>query len=157
MNFVFISINECTDYIHWLSSGLAGKLSPVERENPATIRRRLQAAATALGAKLIIKRSGSDVYFWQEGRKDEQPRHRRGRQRRPQEETAAPDQTVIESEFPDSGNSVPLIPRRALFSNPDKALPKLSPSGSRISYYWERLIDDSWWTGQYGLPLQQAL
>jgi dipeptidyl aminopeptidase/acylaminoacyl peptidase len=127
-------LHEYIRYIQQLPKGQAGKLSPLERENPATIRRRLQAAATALGAKLIIKHSGRDVYFWQEGRKDEQPRHRRGRKRRSQEETAAPDQTVIESEFPGSGNSVPLIPRRALFSNPDKALPKLSPSGSRISH-----------------------
>jgi hypothetical protein len=29
-------LNEYADYIHRLSSGQAGKLSPVERENPAT-------------------------------------------------------------------------------------------------------------------------
>ena len=67
-------MSEHADYIHQLSSGQAGKLSPVERENPATIRRRLQAAATALGTKLIIKRSGENIYFWSEDRGDEQPR-----------------------------------------------------------------------------------
>jgi hypothetical protein len=52
------------------------------KENPATIRRRLQAAATVLGIKLIIKRSGEDVYFWSEDRGDEQPRRKRSYTRR---------------------------------------------------------------------------
>lgn len=82
-------MNEYADYIQQLPKGQAGKLSPVERENPATIRRRLQAAATALGTKLIIKRSGEDVYFWKEER-EEEPRTKRRytRRNKRQEETA---------------------------------------------------------------------
>jgi dipeptidyl aminopeptidase/acylaminoacyl peptidase len=127
-------LNEYASYIQKLPQAQAGILRPMENENSATIRRRLVAAAKALGTNLIIKRSGADIYFWKEGGAEEQPRRRRGRQRRLQEEIAALDQNVIEPEFPGLDNSVPLIPRRALFSNPDKALPELSPSGSRISY-----------------------
>ncbi len=54
-------LNEYTDYIYQLSSRQAGKLSPVEREKPATIRRRLHAAAKALGTKLIIKMSSPSL------------------------------------------------------------------------------------------------
>src|SRR5918999_1674572 len=82
-------LNEYAAYIQQLPQGQTGKIHVLEQENPLTVRRRLQAAATALGTKLIIKRSGEDVYFWSEDREDEQPRTKRGRQRRPQEETAA--------------------------------------------------------------------
>jgi hypothetical protein len=83
-------MNEYADYIQQLPKGQAGKLHPVENEKPLTIRRRLAVAAQALGINLIIKRSGSDLYFWQEGREEEQPRRKRRytRRNKRQEETA---------------------------------------------------------------------
>jgi len=99
-------LNEYTDYIHQLSSRQAGKLSPVERENPTTIRRRLHAAAKALGTKLIIKRSGEDVYFWSEDRKDEQPKPKRSYTRRNKRGRAGdyfPPQPFIEPELTEQG------------------------------------------------------
>jgi hypothetical protein len=117
-------MSEHADYIHQLSSGQAGKLSPVERENPATIRRRLHAAATALGTKLIIKRSGEDVYFWKEDGAEEEPSHRRGR--RPRRGRAGDllllnqsfsepprvEPGVIEEEFPELGQLASEAQRR---------------------------------------------
>ncbi len=93
-------LNEYADYIHQLSSGQAGKLSPIEKEHPATIRRRLAVAAQALGMPLIIKRSGSYVYFWRDGEEEEQPRSKRRytRRMRSGEETTAPDQPFKEPE-----------------------------------------------------------
>ena len=74
-------------YIQQISQGQAGKLHLGEQENPVTIRRRLVLAAQALDIKLI-KRSGKDMYFWRENGAEEQPRPRRGRRPRRQEETA---------------------------------------------------------------------
>ncbi len=99
-------LNEYTDYIYQLSSRQAGKLSPVEREKPATIRRRLHAAAKALGTKLIIKRSGEDVYFWSEDREDEQLRPKRSYTRRNRRGRAGdyfPPQPFIEPELGEHG------------------------------------------------------
>jgi hypothetical protein len=56
----------------------AGNLRIGESENPLTIRRRLVVAAQTLGIPLIIKRSGSELYFWRESREEEQPRSKRG-------------------------------------------------------------------------------
>jgi hypothetical protein len=67
-------INEYADYIQQLSSGQAGRLRGGESENPMAIRRRLAAAAKAMHINLIIKRSGTDVYFWRENGGGEQPR-----------------------------------------------------------------------------------
>jgi hypothetical protein len=75
-------INEYTRYIRLLSQGQAGKLSPLENENPATIRRRLDSVAKATGAKLIIRRSGEDVYFWSESTTEEQPKRSYSRRSR---------------------------------------------------------------------------
>jgi hypothetical protein len=49
---------------------------------------------------LIIKRSGNDLYFWQEGRAEEQPRAKRRYTRRAtQEEESTPlDQAFVEIE-----------------------------------------------------------
>ena len=60
----------------------AGRLRIGAEEKPATIRRRLGVAAKTLGIPLIIKRSGTDVYFWRENGGEEQPRPRRGRRPR---------------------------------------------------------------------------
>jgi hypothetical protein len=99
-------LNQYADYIHQLSSGQAGKLSPVGKEKPATIRRRLQAAATALGTKLIIKRSGENIYFWSEDRGDEQPKTKRSYTRRNRRGRAGdyfPPQPFIEPELGEQG------------------------------------------------------
>jgi hypothetical protein len=73
-------INEYADYIQQVPQGQAGKLTVGADEKHTTVRRRLVSAAQALGRNLIIKRSGSDIYFWSEERREEQPR--RGRPRR---------------------------------------------------------------------------
>ena len=75
-------LHEYIDYITNLPKGEAGKLSTGAEETPATIRRRLGVAAKTLGIPLIIKRSGTDVYFWREDGGEEQPRPRRGRRPR---------------------------------------------------------------------------
>ncbi len=69
-------LNQYITYIQQLPSGQAGKLHPVEREKPFTIRRWLARAAQTLGIPLIIKRCGEDVYFWREDEREEQPRRR---------------------------------------------------------------------------------
>jgi hypothetical protein len=91
-------INEYADYIQEVTSGQAGKLHAVEDENSLTIRRRLISAANALGIQIIIKRSGSDLYFWREN--EEQPRTKRRytRRARPEEETTPLDQEFVEVE-----------------------------------------------------------
>jgi hypothetical protein len=96
-------ISEYADYIQRVTSGQGGKLHVLENENPLTIRRRLMQAAQVLDAKLVIKRSGQDVYFWKEDGAGEEPRIRRGRRRMRQdepvtEETTALDQSFIEIE-----------------------------------------------------------
>jgi hypothetical protein len=73
-------INEYADYIQQLPQGEAGKLSIGADEKHTAIRRRLVTAAKAMNIRLIIKRSGNDLYFWREEREAEQPR--RGRPRR---------------------------------------------------------------------------
>jgi hypothetical protein len=93
-------LNEYADYIQQLPPGQAGKLSPVENEKPLTIRRRLMQAAHALGTNLIIKRSGTNVYFWREGTEEAQSRSKRRytRRRGTQDEITAPDQPFTEPE-----------------------------------------------------------
>ena len=59
-------LDEYIDYITNLPKGQAGRLRIGAEETPATIRRRLGVAAKTLGIPLIIKRSGTDVYFWRE-------------------------------------------------------------------------------------------
>jgi hypothetical protein len=71
-------LHEYADYIQQLPQGQAGKLHPVEQEKHVTIRRPLAVAAKALGVPLTIKRSGVDIYFWREDRREEEPRRRPG-------------------------------------------------------------------------------
>jgi hypothetical protein len=87
-------------YIQKLATGQAGRLRGGVQENPLTIRRRLVTAAQMLGINLIIKRSGSDVYFWRENGEEEQPRRKRRytRRRRTDAETTTPDQPFSASE-----------------------------------------------------------
>jgi hypothetical protein len=91
-------LNEYAGYIQQLTPGKAGKIHLFEDENPATVRRRLGVAAQAMGVTLIIRRSGEDVYFWREGRAEEQPRQRNGRRRQRHEETAEREQPLREQE-----------------------------------------------------------
>src|SRR5918992_679163 len=65
-------LDEFIDYITNLPTGQAGKLSIGVEETPTTTRRRLGVAAKTLGIPLIIKRSGTDVYFWRENGEEEQ-------------------------------------------------------------------------------------
>jgi hypothetical protein len=83
-------MNAYIDYIQQVAAGQAGKLHVVEQENPLTIRRRLVTAAQAMHIPLTIKRSRNDLYFWREGREEEQPRRKRSytRRNKRQEETA---------------------------------------------------------------------
>jgi hypothetical protein len=91
-------LHEYIDYITQLPKGQAGRLRVGEQEKHATVRRRLVSAANALHIPLIIKRSGNDLYFWQENGGDEQPRRKRSytRRERSQDEITAPDQPVDE-------------------------------------------------------------
>jgi hypothetical protein len=69
-------MQEYIHYIRQIPHGQAGKLHLGEHENPVTIRRLVQAAQ-AIDTKLIIKRSGQDMYFWKESGEAEQPRSKR--------------------------------------------------------------------------------
>ena len=93
-------LHEYIDYITNLPKGEAGKLSTGAEETPATIRRRLGVAAKTLGIPLIIKRSGTDIYFWREDAGGEQPRSKRRYTRRamPDEESTPMDQAFVEIE-----------------------------------------------------------
>ena len=52
-------------YIKKVTPGMTGRLMPFKGETPAAVRRRLGAAARALGVKLTVKRVGDRVFFWQ--------------------------------------------------------------------------------------------
>ncbi len=67
-------IAEYLRYIEQLGDGEAGRLRAAEGEPITTVRRRLGAAARQLEKTLTIRRTGDEVYFWQE-------RRRRGRGR----------------------------------------------------------------------------
>ena len=71
-------INEYIEYLNQLQDGQAGRLQPVEGEGIMTVRRRIGAAAKAVGKDLVIKRSGDTIYFWAA----DAPRRRRGRPRK---------------------------------------------------------------------------
>jgi hypothetical protein len=92
-------MTEYASYIQQLPTGQAGKLRMGAQENPLTIRRRLHTAAMLLGIHLIIKRSGTDVYFWRDSRAEESPKPklRYTRRGKPHEETATPEQYFRES------------------------------------------------------------
>ena len=51
-------------YIKKVTPGLTGRLTPSKGETPAAVRRRLGAAAAAMGVKLTVKRVGDRVFFW---------------------------------------------------------------------------------------------
>lgn len=51
-------------YIKKVPAGETGRLTPGKGETPAAVRRRLGAAAKALGVQLKVKRVGDRVFFW---------------------------------------------------------------------------------------------
>jgi hypothetical protein len=97
-------INEYVDYIQQVTKGQAGKLTIGADEKHTAVRRRLATAAKAMNINLIIKRSENELYYWQEGREEKQPRAKRQytRRIRPDEEPAM-DQTISELEEDQQG------------------------------------------------------
>lgn len=69
-------LREYMEYIEQVPTGQAGRLQPAPGETPSAVRRRLGAAAKALGLTLVIRRADDQVYFWVEG---QDGRKRRGR------------------------------------------------------------------------------
>jgi hypothetical protein len=118
-------MNEYANYIQQLPTGQAGRLRIEEQEKHATVRHRLGVAAKALGINLIIKRSGNDLYFWQEDTEEEQSRSKRRYTRRgragdflPGQSFGAPQDvrdpeengyTVTEEDSPEVGETEPVV------------------------------------------------
>lgn len=68
-------LQEYIGYIERVGPGEAGKLEAGEGETTQAIRRRLGAAAEALGKRLDFRRADSTVYFWvADGRRRGRPR-----------------------------------------------------------------------------------
>ena len=68
-------LQEYMGYIQHVASGQAGKLGPGEGETTQALRRRLNAAAEALGKELQVRRTADAVYFWApEGQRRGRPR-----------------------------------------------------------------------------------
>ena len=57
-------LQEYIGYIRRLAPGEAGRLEAGDGETTQAIRRRLNAAAQALGKELHVRRSANAVYFW---------------------------------------------------------------------------------------------
>ena len=69
-------LQEYVGYIERVAPGEAGKLEAGEGEATQAIRRRLNAAATALGKNLEYRRTDTVVYFWpSDGRRRGRPRN----------------------------------------------------------------------------------
>ena len=72
-------VGEYIGYIERVGAGEAGVLTAGEGETTQAIRRRLGAAAEALGRSLEVRRTGNVVYFWtQEDRRRGRPRRTTG-------------------------------------------------------------------------------
>ncbi|MDE2838671.1 MAG: hypothetical protein OXL97_14385 [Chloroflexota bacterium] len=69
-------IQEYIGYIQRVAPGEAGRLTVSEGETTQALRRRLNAAAEALGTSLDVRRTANAVYFWGAERR------RRGRPRK---------------------------------------------------------------------------
>ncbi len=69
-------LQEYMGYIEQVPPGQAGRLQASAGETASAVRRRLGAAAKALGKSLVIRRSNDQVYFWLEA---QDGRRRRGR------------------------------------------------------------------------------
>ncbi len=69
-------LQEYIGYIQRVAPGEAGRLTVSEGETTQALRRRLNAAAEALGTTLDVRRTANAVYFWGTDRR------RRGRPRK---------------------------------------------------------------------------
>ena len=69
-------LQEYIGYIRRVGAGQAGMLTVGERETTQALRRRLNAAAEALGRSLEVRRTHNSIYFWEAGER------RRGRPRK---------------------------------------------------------------------------
>ena len=61
-------MKEYVGYIEQLKDGQAEKLRATDGETVAAVRRRLGAAAKLIGKDLVIKRSGDEVFFWDQSK-----------------------------------------------------------------------------------------
>ena len=59
-----ILLKQYQGYIKRVAPGVTGRLTPDKGETPAAVRRRLGAAAKAMGVQLSVKRVGDRVFFW---------------------------------------------------------------------------------------------
>ena len=53
------------DYLTHLNTGEAGRLVPSDGEDVRMVRYRLSAAARRMGKKVIIRRAGNEILFWE--------------------------------------------------------------------------------------------
>ena len=68
-------LQEYVGYVERVGPGEAGKLEVVEGETTQAVRRRISAAAAALGKRLEFRRTDGAVYFWaSDGRPRGRPR-----------------------------------------------------------------------------------
>ncbi len=68
-------MQEYVGYVQRVAPGEAGKLEVGEGETTQAVRRRLHAAAEALGKQLEFRRTENAVYFWaSDGRRRGRPR-----------------------------------------------------------------------------------
>ena len=63
VNPALVRLKQYQGYIKKVAPGVTGRLTPGEGETPAAVRRRLGAAAKALGVQLTVKRVGDRVFF----------------------------------------------------------------------------------------------
>ena len=68
---------EYAGYLARLRPDEAGRLTPLDGETVATVRRRLGSAVKASGRSIQIKRIGTEIYFWEAA-----PKRRGGRPRK---------------------------------------------------------------------------
>ena len=59
-----LRLKQYQGYVKKVPPGETGRLTAGKGETPAAVRRRLGAAAKALGVHLKVKRVGDRVFFW---------------------------------------------------------------------------------------------
>ena len=64
LNPALARLKQYQGYVKKVAPGATGRLTPGKGETPAAVRRRLGAAAKALGVQLTVKRVGDRVFFW---------------------------------------------------------------------------------------------
>ena len=64
VNPALAQLKQYQGYIKKVPAGETGRLTPGQGETPAAVRRRLGAAAKAIGVQLKVKRVGDRVFFW---------------------------------------------------------------------------------------------